>query len=101
MCCYKFKRGFLNAHSRAVLKSDVRLKNVQNSEPKFVTSNVMLSMPWKQRNQNTCRERAFFAEIQSPNIRIFQRIFFKIIEFSCITECFYAIIAIKHDFLMH
>ena len=67
---------FHNKHSRAVLKSDVKLKNVQSSEPKSVASNVTLSMPWKWRNQNTCRERAFFAEIQSPNIRIFQRIFF-------------------------
>ena len=72
---------FLNTRSRAVLKSDVRIRNVQSSEPKSVTSNVTLFMPWKRRNQNTCSERAFFAEILSPNIRIFQRIFFKLSSF--------------------
>ena len=64
-------RDFLNTRSRAVIKSDVRIRNVQSSKPKSVTSNVPLFMPWKRRNQNTCSERAFFAEILSPNIRIF------------------------------
>ena len=78
-----FLQGNLRAYinlllSRAVLKSDVRIRNVQSSELKSVTSNITLVMPWKRRNQNTCRERAFFAEILSPNIKIFQRIFFKL-----------------------
>ena len=94
-------RGFLNTHSRAILRSDVRIINVQSSEPKSVTSNVTLFMPWKRHNQNIRSERAFFAEIQSPNIIIFQRIFFKIIEFLVSQNVFYAIIAIKHDFRMH
>ena len=95
-------RDFLDTRSRAVLKFDVRIRNVQSSEPKSVTSNVTLFMPWKRRNQNTCSEHAFFAEILSPNIRIFRRIFFKLSSFFfCITECFYALIAIEHDFLMH
>ena len=41
---------FLNTHSRAVIKSDIRIRNVQSSEPKSVMSNVTLFMPWKQRN---------------------------------------------------
>ena len=43
-------------------------------------------MPWKRRNQNIRSERALFAEIQSPNTRIFQRIFFKIIEFFLVSQ---------------
>ena len=80
-------RDFLNMHSRAILKSYVRIRNVQSSEPKSVNSNVTLFMPWKRRNQSICSECAFFAEILSPNVRIFQLIFFKIIKLSCITEC--------------
>ena len=82
--------GFLKMNSRAVTKPDVRIRSVQSIKPKSVTSNVTL-MPWKRHNQNTCSEHTFFAEIQLPNLRIFQCIFFKIIELSCIKEGFYAI----------
>ena len=79
---YLFGQGVPNETKGTInLKSDVRIRNVQSSEPKSVTSNVTLFMPWKRRNQNTCSERAFFAEILSPNIRIFQRIFFKLSSF--------------------
>ena len=58
-------------------------------------------MPWKRRNQNTCNERVFFAEILSPNIKNFQRIFFKLSSFLVSQNVFNAIIAIEHDFRMH
>ena len=38
-------RGFLNTHSRAVTKSDVRIINVESSKPKSVTSNMMFYAP--------------------------------------------------------
>ena len=73
-------RDFLNTRSRAVLKSDVRIRDVQRSKPKSVTWNVTF-MTWKRRNKNTCSEHAFFAEILSRNTRIFQYIFFKLSSF--------------------
>ena len=64
---------------------------MQSGESKSVTSNVILFMPWS----------CLFRGNSVAEYKNFPTHFFKIIKFSCITECFYAIIAIKHDFLRH
>ena len=91
---------FLTTHSRAITKSDARIRNVQSSEPISVTTNEALFMRWKRYNQNTCSERVFrgnsvtkyknFPTHFLSNYRVFLH-----------HRLFYAIIAIKHAFLMH